>query len=301
MELQESKTIITDSKNICLIPAEEPEAVTSALALFYTLKELNKNVNLIIENIPDLIPQNYADFIEHSRQIRNSERSRAVPNLKFLTPSLDFISYPKNFVISIPNRAANISQISYEKSDEDVKIFLTLESGKVKKDDISFYFSETKPDLVVTIGIKDYSEQLKNKLNSFGFLLDSPILNIDSSALTKGERVDSENTMAAEASSQAIESEPGETDTLISSVQKNKKFGKINLIKNSSLPEIVFELIKIVGGDLIKKEVAVCLLAGIVIYTENFKNKITADIFEIAGGLMKKGANLKEITGNLKI
>ena len=237
--IQESTNLINEAKNICLIPSQAPEAVTSTLALFYTLKEMGKNVNLIIDAVPE--------------------------NLKFLTPSLDFISYPKNFVLSIPNRVANVSQIHYEKNDEAVKVFLTLESGNIKKEDISFYFSETKPDLVITVGIKDYSEQLKNKLNSFGFLLDSPILNID----------------------KAID----ETE--------NKKFGKINLLAESSLTEIVFHLIKNTREDSIKKELASCLLSGIVIYTENFKNNITADIFEIAGTLMKKGVDLKEIVNSI--
>jgi len=237
--IQESNQIITEAKNICLIPSDAPEAVTSTLALFYTLKEMGKNVNLIIDAVPE--------------------------NLKFLTPSLDFISYPKNFVISVPNRIADVSQIHYEKNSEAVKIFLTLESGSIKKEDISFYFSETKPDLVITVGIKDYSEQLKNKLNSFGFLLDSPILNID-------------NTIDA---------------------TENKKFGKINLLAESSLTEIIFTLIKNNEEDSIKKELASCLLSGLVIYTENFKNNITADIFEIAGSLMKKGADLKEIANHI--
>ena len=77
-----------------------------------------------------------------------------------MTPSLDFISYPKNFVISIPNKVANISQIFYEKNDEALKIHLTLENGNIKKDNIAFYFSETKPDLIITLGIKDYAEEL---------------------------------------------------------------------------------------------------------------------------------------------
>ncbi len=237
--IQESNQIIAEAKNICLIPSDVPEAVTSTLALFYTLKEMGKNVNLIIDAVPE--------------------------NLKFLTPSLDFISYPKNFVISVPNRIADVSQIHYEKNSEAVKIFLTLESGSIKKEDISFYFSETKPDLVITVGIKDYSEQLKNKLNSFGFLLDSPILNID-------------NTIDA---------------------TENKKFGKINLLAESSLTETIFTLIKNTDEDSIKKELASCLLSGLVIYTENFKNNITADIFEIAGSLMKKGADLKEIASHI--
>jgi nanoRNase/pAp phosphatase (c-di-AMP/oligoRNAs hydrolase) len=237
MELQESKNIISGAKNIYLIPSEEPEAITSALALFYTLKDLGKNVNLLIDDLPE--------------------------NLKFLSPSLDFISYPKNFVISIPNNIARVSQIHYEKNDEALKIHLTLENGNIKKDNISFYYSEAKPDLIITIGIKDYQKELSDKLNSFGFLLDSPVVNIDTSA---------------------------------GSEQINNKFGKINLIENSSLAEIVFNLI-----DNLKKESATCLLAGLVIYTENFKNKLTANIFGIASGLMKNGADLKTITDNIKL
>ncbi|MEI7424838.1 MAG: hypothetical protein WCK10_01820, partial [Candidatus Staskawiczbacteria bacterium] len=105
---------------------------------------------------------------------------------------------------------------------------------------------------------KDYAKELSEKLNSFGFLLDSPILDIDNS-------------------------------------QDNKKFGKINIIEEGSISEIILNL-----TENIKKESAVCLLTGLVIYTENFKNKITANIFEKASTLMKTGADLKIITDNIK-
>jgi len=183
--ITESKQLISDAKNIYLIPSKEPEAITSTLALFYTLKELGKNVNLLIETLPE--------------------------NLKFLTPSLNFVSYPKNFVLSIPANIAKISQVFYEKNDEALKIHLTLENGNIKKDNIAFYFSETKPDLIITLGIKDYSKELSDRLNSFGFLLDSPILNID--------------------------------NTSTGSVQANKKFGKINLVEDKPLFETVMHLI----------------------------------------------------------
>lgn len=180
MEIEESKQLINQSKDIYLIPSQEPGAICSTLALFYTLKELGKNVNLILENLPE--------------------------NLKFLSPSLDFISYPKNFVISISNKVANVSQIFYEKNDQALNIHLTVENGNIKKDNIAFYFAETKPDLIITLGIKDYAEQLSGRLNSFGFLLDSPVLNIDNG-------------------------------------QNNKKFGKINIVEEKPLLEIIMRLI----------------------------------------------------------
>ena len=241
---QQARQIISDSKNIYLIPSQEPEAITSTLALFYTLKELGKNVNPIMDALPE--------------------------NLKFLTPSLDFISSPKNFVISIPNSVAKISQLYYEKNDDALKIHLTLENGTIKKDNIAFYFSEAKPDLIITLGIKDYQKELATKLDSFGFLLDSPVLNIDTSTSFSG-----------------------------GSDQNNKNFGKINLVENNSLTETIVGLIKSLDSQPFKKEPVTCLLTGLVLSTENFRNKITANIFEMAAELMKQGADLKEITANL--
>lgn len=227
----EAKQIITDSKNIYLISSEEPEAIASTMALFYTLKDLGKNVNLVMETLPG--------------------------SLKFLSPSLDFISYPKNFVISVPNTVAKISQIYYEKNVDDLKIHLTIENGNIKKDSIAFYFSETKPDLIITIGIKDYSKELSEKLNSYGFLLDSPILNIDNN-------------------------------------QDNKNFGKINVVKDYSIAEIISTLV-----EHNKKESLLCLLTALVLYTNNFKDKITASVFGTASKLMIGGADLKIVTDNI--
>ena len=231
MELDLAKQIISDSKNIYLITSQNPEAIACVLSLFYSLKESGKNVNLIIDSLPE--------------------------NLRFLSPSLDFISYPKNFVISVPESVAKISQIYYEKNPESLKIHLTLENGNIKKDNVAFYFSENKPDLIITVGVQDYAKILPEMLDQYAFLLDSPILNIDNSP-------------------------------------DNKKFGKINLTEQKSLAETASHL---AGSD--KKEYANCLLCALVIYTDNFKKNVTAELFQIAADLMKKGANLKEITENL--
>lgn len=232
-ELEQAKQLIQEAKNIYIIPPQtnESECITSALALFYTLKELNKNVNLVIEDFPK--------------------------NLESLIPSLDFISFPKNLVISIPKKIADISQVYYEKNDDSLKIHLTLDKGSIKKENVSFYFSEAKPDLIITLGIQDFKVQLLEKLDSFGFLLDSPVLNIDNNL-------------------------------------ENKRFGKVNLVNNTSLTEIVKNLAETINNGIIKEETANCLLAGLIIYTDSFKNsKISADIFETAAYLMKKGAVIK--------
>ncbi len=245
-EINQAKQLIAQAKNIYIVPnSSEPESIACALALFYTLKESNKNVNLIQEDLPE--------------------------NLKFLMPSTDFITYPKNFVVSIPNKIADISQIYYEKNDDSLKIHLTVSRGNIKKENISFYFSEPKPDLMITLGIKSLKAELQNGLNSFGFLLDSAVLNIDSASPNSAQ-----------------------------GSQTNEKFGRINLIGQGALAEILFELAKADGGNPIKKEAADCLLAALIIFTDNFKgDKVTAGIFETAAALLKRGAEPKKVTDGI--
>ena len=131
--IQEAKRTIEQFQNIriCLSESKQ-ENIACGLALFYTLRDLGKNVNIAIENLPE--------------------------QLKFLTPSLDYISYPKNLVLSIPRKDNEISQIRYEKDESNLKINLTVSKGNIKKNDISFYFIEPKPDLLITLGIKDKIE-----------------------------------------------------------------------------------------------------------------------------------------------
>src|SRR3989344_3105551 len=229
----EIKNIIQEANTICLIPNNnEPESIVSALALFYTLRELHKNVNLIIDELPK--------------------------KLSFLTPSIDFISTPKNFVISIPRSLADISQIYYEKNDDNLKIHLTIDKGQVKKESLSFYFEDTKQDLIITLGIQDFHKQLSEKLNSFGFLLGSSILNIDNNS-------------------------------------QNKKFGAINVVEPESIIEIILYMVRTMDIE-ISKSAANCLLTGLIIYYENFKShKTSSDVFEVAAEMIKKGADNNQI------
>ncbi len=234
--MSEAQQTITSAKNIYIVPSQSHEAIAAALALFYTLREQGKNVNVLLDKIPE--------------------------RLSFLCPSLDFISYPKNFVVSVPNNVASISQIYYEKTDDSLKIHLTVDKGNIKKDNVSFYFQEQKPDLVITVGIQDYSKALSEGLNSFGFLLEAPILNIDNAPTS---------------------STPDG--------QGNKNFGKINIIEEKPLGQQTASL-----SDQMTKEAAQCVLTSLIIYTENFKNFVTADIFDLASQAMKKGADIKEIS-----
>jgi nanoRNase/pAp phosphatase (c-di-AMP/oligoRNAs hydrolase) len=236
--MQDILQLIKDAKNVCIIPSEnDGESVPNALAFFYTLKELGKNVNLIIDSVPE--------------------------KFRFLVPSLDFISTPKNFVISIPRESADISQVYYEKSETNLKIHLTVDKGSLKKDQIAFYYSEARPDVIIALGIQDFHQQLSKNLDSFGFLLDVPIINID-------------------------------TDP------SNKQFGIANIVQQRSLSEINWEIINSLGENLVKQHAANCLLAGLTSSYHNFqKPDINPEIFELCASLMKRGANRQQILEHL--
>ena len=232
--LKEAKKLIEGAKNVYILPGtdNQNENISNSLALFYTLKKLNKNVNLVVEEIPE--------------------------KLHFLIPSLNFLSYPKDFVISVPAKTSEISQVRYDKTENELKIYLTLDKGNIKKNDISFSFFSCKPDLLITIGfgeLKDVSGLCREDKE---FLDDVTILNIDNQA-------------------------------------GNKQFGKVNIIKSGSLSELVFNLIKSIDENLFDKNIANCLLTGLIIFSESFLNiKTSSETFETAAFLIKKGASYQE-------
>lgn len=233
----EVKKLISGAKNICLITNEEPEGLAALLALFYTLKDLGKHVNIIPSTFPE--------------------------KMHFLIPSLDFIGQPQNFVVSIPRTTADISQIYYEKNEDHLKIHLTVGNGHLTKENISFYAENVKPDLVITLGVQDFKKQLAVRLDAFGFLLDTPILNIDNKV-------------------------------------ENIKFGIVNFIGSKSLCEIVLDILQYIDENLITKNSANCILAGIVMHYQHFKNPETnSQTFQTISELIKKGADYHNIIKSL--
>lgn len=234
--LNQVKQLIIQAKNVCLIPGEEePESAACALALFYTLRDLDKNVNLLIEKLPE--------------------------KLNYLIPSPDFASLPRNLVISIPRTIADVSQIYYEKNEESLKIHLTTDGRQVKKENVSFYFAEPKPDVVIALGINDFRKEMENRLDSFGYLLDSPVVKIGGRSNVSG----------------SIEANSAE----------------------SPVAQEVYSVIKSLGENFPSKNAADCLLAALMISSKNFKEaEQNGKTFEAAADLLKRGADYRFVSEN---
>lgn len=152
-DLIQVKNLISKSQNILIVPPQEIEgdSLASALALFSTLKKLGKNVNVVIDKIPD--------------------------KFQFLTNLEPEIS--RDFVISLDTAGKEIGQMRYEKADGNLKIYLTLNRGSINKKDISFSSFSQKLDLIITLGVSSFNEVGNFFEQNPKIFYDTPVLNID--------------------------------------------------------------------------------------------------------------------------
>lgn len=154
--LNQAKNLIEKSQNVFIAPSPDlgGDSLGSALALFFTLKKLGKNANLLIEKIPEKF-----QFLFDPRLLSS-----------------------KDFVISINTLGKEVSAIRYEKNDRDLKICLALSKGRLDATDIKLKeedFCNKNPNLLITLGTKSL-ENLGEVFNQNSRLFfEAPILNID--------------------------------------------------------------------------------------------------------------------------
>lgn len=235
--LEQAKNLIARAQNILVLPAPEIQGdnLGSALALSFALKKSGKKVKVLAEKIPE--------------------------KFQFLTSfQPDFL---KDFVISVDLSEKEISKMRYEKNEKDLKIYLALDKGEIKNEDVSFLpgggwvASSPNPDLFITLGASSL-ESLGEFFKENGQLFsETPILNIDNQP-------------------------------------SNQNFGEVNLIElTSSLAEILTNFIE---KTLIDEKIATCLLTGIVYASQNFRNPRTRPkTFETSAFLIKQGADYHQI------
>ena len=140
--------LIKKSRNLLISAVGEIEGdhFCGALALFYTLNNLGKKVNLNI--------------------------SRPFEKLQFLTDDGLFNSTKNNKVlISINTRGEKIEKIFYEKDEGELKFYLDLKKGNVDIEKISLKTKED-PDLIIDIqkqgfAFRDNDSGKTNTINYF--------------------------------------------------------------------------------------------------------------------------------------
>lgn len=188
-----AKKLIEESQNIYVFPSQDfrADSFPASVALFYTLKKLNKKVNLVLNKAPE--------------------------EFHFLAENLQINPLPQDFVISIKEKEAKISQVFYEKTESELKIYLRTSKGILNKENVYFKSQNLnqnglfpRPDLLITLGVKSLQKLGNNFQGNLPL-----ILNIDNQI-------------------------------------ENENFGKINLREDPSisLSDIILKLLKIMGEEI---------------------------------------------------
>jgi len=132
-ELEQAKKIIEDSQNIAILPSPDfqKDSFVAGLALFYSLKKLGKNVNLIFEDCPE--------------------------KFKFLIKKERYEPPQADFLISIKEVGIKLLRLFYEKTEEGLNLYLKTDGGTLQKENIKFQ-PLSSAELLITLGIKNYKK-----------------------------------------------------------------------------------------------------------------------------------------------
>ncbi|MBI2624812.1 MAG: hypothetical protein HYW70_00530 [Candidatus Nealsonbacteria bacterium] len=176
----------------------------------------------------------------------------------------------KNIVITINAENKEISEMKYEKSDGALKILLSFNRGAIDKNDLfvseenSQLLLKEKPDLLIAVGAKSLEEL--PQVNLEDVLRSIPIINIDNQTVNEG-------------------------------------FGQVNLIgeKALAISEIITKVTRSLYQELVDKDIANYLLAGIISATSNFRApKMRSQTFESISWLIEKGGDYQKTTIGLR-
>jgi len=164
-----------------------------------------------------------------------------------------------DFLISINENGAKLSDLFYEKTQTGINLFLKTE-GELQKEDINFERLSQKKlenaNILITIGVTSFDEVQ-------GFLKKEPehIINIDNNPL-------------------------------------NENFGHVNIIEpeSTTVSEVALHVISFISEDLFDKQISTQLLAGIMKQTSHLKDSLSPQTFQKIGFLVEQGADLKTIS-----
>ncbi len=176
----------------------------------------------------------------------------------------DFFAPKSELLITVPTTHTAIKGLSYERNKNALEIHISAKKGTLNPASVKATTASSHDmDVIVTCGVSSLQELGGRFDRNAEVFYEKPIINLN-------HRADAE------------------------------EFGKVNLIDLSidSSSEIIYQLLTEWGPELVDKDIASCLLAGILAKTESFQKKMTSPAqFDLAATLIEKGADrLKIIT-----
>ncbi len=171
------------------------------------------------------------------------------------------LSDANKFQIILDTSKIGVKQFSYDMVDEELRINILPDKGNFSSQDVKIEKGDLAYDLVITLGVTSL-EVLGNTFSEHRqFFHDTTIINIDRSIL-------------------------------------NENFGQLNIVElnSTSLSEISYYFFQ----DKLNKDIATCLLAGIISATNSFQSPlVTPALLEVASQLIVGGADRHKIIEGL--
>ena len=194
--------------------------------------------------------------------------SGQVPStIEFLKPEETIEPTPdslRDFIIALDKSKAD--KLRYKVEDDVVRIFITPYKTSITEKDLEFSQGDFNVDAIVALGAHEQQE-------------------LDQAVTTHGRILHDATTIS-------INNTP------------NGSLGAVNWqdIGASSIAEMVTQLVKDLGGNVLDPQIATALLTGIVAETGRFSNeKTTPRTMSLAGDLMAAGANQQLVATELQV
>jgi len=171
----------------------------------------------------------------------------------------------KDFIISLSTEGAEVDHLKYEVDQGRINIIITPKAGTFKPADVLFDHGRPDIDLIITVDTGDLVQLGDLYEKNKEFFHETPLLNLDHHA-------------------------------------SNGRFGTHNCLDFSvsattqMLTPLMYELERKYQKKLIDEDLATLLLTGIITDTGSFQHSnTTPEAFEVAAGLLERGARQQEI------
>lgn len=134
------------------------DAVASALAMYLILKKMDKNVDIVAE------------------QLDHGKSFRFLPAFGKISNCFDNL---RKFVISLNTSNAKVEKIKYHAEADSLNFIISPKEGFFTKDDITTHAGSFKYDLIITLDTPDLESLGTIYDNDTEFFYQVPIVNID--------------------------------------------------------------------------------------------------------------------------
>jgi nanoRNase/pAp phosphatase (c-di-AMP/oligoRNAs hydrolase) len=136
------------------------DAISSALAFYWFLKKMGKNVEMAAAPVSDT----------------KSRIFSFLPGFSDIHPTLDNLA---KFIVSLNITNAKVDQIKYVMSEKTLDFIISPKAGWFTKDDVATATSGYRYDLIITLNAPDLESLGKIYDNNVDFFYKTNIINID--------------------------------------------------------------------------------------------------------------------------